>query len=341
MLARNVTSKGEGQLGPDGRRFAQKIENLRAGEYVLATDPTTGESGARKVTEVRTKTFVWTMVELKDSSGGKIQATDEHPFWVESEKRWVKAVDLKPTYRFPLVSSLWTRIGADSRDIKGGLLARMIKSSARYPGGPVGLCSCNTGSASGTFAQSLADHWARTSSHLPGISTSTSAASILSVATALRSGRTWRVASGFVSRRGRAATSDDERSLEESRVLHVSARRLRREDRRSAGLESATVLYLERGEEIVASPSWEQDLLDKQAGPICQAAILTDGEWIWPSSLADYVKTYHVELPAEFVEHMASRDWDVPELDEDALDEICDRYLGQRRQDGTRLNDAN
>lgn len=82
----------------DGSR--KKIEDLREGEYVLAQDPTTGESGARKVTEVRTKTSVRTMVELSDTSGGKIKATDEHPFWVESEKRWVTAIELKPTYRF-------------------------------------------------------------------------------------------------------------------------------------------------------------------------------------------------------------------------------------------------
>jgi hypothetical protein len=85
-------------LMADGSR--KKIENLRAGEYVLAKDPVTGRSGARKVTDVRTKISLRTMVELTDSSGGKVKATDEHPFWVESEKRWVKAVDLKPSYRF-------------------------------------------------------------------------------------------------------------------------------------------------------------------------------------------------------------------------------------------------
>jgi len=85
-------------LMADGSR--KKIEDVRAGDWVLAVDPTTGRSGARKVTEVRTKVSLRTMVELTDSSGGKIKATDEHPFWVESEKRWVKAVDLKPAYRF-------------------------------------------------------------------------------------------------------------------------------------------------------------------------------------------------------------------------------------------------
>ena len=85
-------------LMADGSR--KKIEDVRAGDWVLAKDPTTGKTGPRKVTEVRTKVSLRTMVELTDSSGGKIKATDEHPFWVESEKRWVNAIDLKPAYRF-------------------------------------------------------------------------------------------------------------------------------------------------------------------------------------------------------------------------------------------------
>ena len=231
----------------------KKIEDLRKGEFVLATDPTTGKSGARKVTQVRTKVSKRTMVEVSDSSGGKIKVTDEHPFWVESEKRWVNAIDLKPTYRFlaadnrpaeisgtrtwsgiekvhnfavdelhtyyvassqesapvlvhnedarksngnpcgptvfmtpddPVQKSIprqkslkgfgdyhdvWIHgnIDAVSPDydsaesnnntIKARSLARAIRASSNYPGGPVRLCSCNTGSARGSFAQHLAN----------------------------------------------------------------------------------------------------------------------------------------------------------------------------------------
>ncbi|NGY63642.1 hypothetical protein G7043_32460 [Lentzea sp. NEAU-D13] len=238
-------------LMADGSR--KKIEDLRKGEFVLATDPTTGKSGARKVTQVRTKVSKRTMVEVSDSSGGKIKVTDEHPFWVESEKRWVNAIDLKPTYRFlaadnrpaeisgtrtwsgiekvhnfavdelhtyyvassqesapvlvhnedarksngnpcgptvfmtpddPVQKSIprqkslkgfgdyhdvWIHgnIDAVSPDydsaesnnntIKARSLARAIRASSNYPGGPVRLCSCNTGSARGSFAQHLAN----------------------------------------------------------------------------------------------------------------------------------------------------------------------------------------
>ncbi|SDM08848.1 intein N-terminal splicing region [Lentzea albidocapillata subsp. violacea] len=231
----------------------KKIEDLRAGEYVLATDPTTGTSGPREVTEVRTKTSERVMVELTDTTGGKIKATDEHPFWVESEKRWVKAIDVKPTYRFltadnrsaevtgirtwsgiekvhnftvdglhtyyvassqeaapllvhnegskkpdgnpcgptvfmladdPVQKSIprqkslrgfedyhdvWIHgspggVAPDYDAAEGGTdlidhrtLSRMIQNSPNYPGGPVRLCSCNTGSVSGSFAQDLAN----------------------------------------------------------------------------------------------------------------------------------------------------------------------------------------
>ncbi|SER52083.1 intein N-terminal splicing region/RHS repeat-associated core domain-containing protein [Lentzea xinjiangensis] len=94
----NSFAPGTLVLMADGSR--KKIEDVRAGDRVLAKDPTTGKFGAREVTEVRSKVSERTMVELTDSSGGKIQATDEHPFWVESEKRWVKAADLRPSYRF-------------------------------------------------------------------------------------------------------------------------------------------------------------------------------------------------------------------------------------------------
>jgi hypothetical protein len=35
-----------------------------------------------------------------DSGTGSLVATDEHPFWVDSENKWVHAEDLKPGYTF-------------------------------------------------------------------------------------------------------------------------------------------------------------------------------------------------------------------------------------------------
>ncbi|RAS63639.1 hypothetical protein C8D87_10640 [Lentzea atacamensis] len=101
---------------------------------------------------------------------------------------------------------------------------------------------------------------------------------------------------------------------------------------RSAAPEwaSSAVRYLEQGQVFLASPGWENDLLDEQAGPIAQFALRTDGEWIWPNSLAYYVTNHHVELPAEFLDRMAAHDWVAPELDQDVVDEVCRRHRDQQ-----------
>ncbi|MFK0189460.1 hypothetical protein [Kitasatospora sp. NPDC090308] len=86
--------------------------------------------------------------------------------------------------------------------------------------------------------------------------------------------------------------------------------------------EPMAVGYLKQGAVIMASPGWVDDLLDDQAKNICQYATLTDGSWIWPSNLAYYVETYHVALPADFLNHMESHGWDAPEVSDEELDAI-------------------
>lgn len=70
-----------------------KIEDIKVGDTVWAYDFATGTSVERKVTELkRNFTHYWVDVQV---DGETIQATRGHPFWVESEKRWVEAADLK------------------------------------------------------------------------------------------------------------------------------------------------------------------------------------------------------------------------------------------------------
>ncbi|MFI9455914.1 polymorphic toxin-type HINT domain-containing protein [Amycolatopsis sp. NPDC052450] len=84
----------------DGSR--KPIKDVRVGDKVLAKDPTTGRSAVRVVTDARSHASQRTLVEVGVASGagrGSVVATDEHPFWVESEKRWSNAVDLKAGHR--------------------------------------------------------------------------------------------------------------------------------------------------------------------------------------------------------------------------------------------------
>ncbi|MEU4237739.1 hypothetical protein [Actinoplanes sp. NPDC026619] len=93
--------------------------------------------------------------------------------------------------------------------------------------------------------------------------------------------------------------------------------------------EPMAVRYLEQGMTVLVSPGWVDDLLDPQAKMICQYSTLTDGKWVWSSDLSYYLRAYHVALPDEFVAHMASRDWVVPELGEAELDAICEHLEKQ------------
>jgi hypothetical protein len=78
------------------------------GEKVLATDPETGEQGAREVQE----TFVHLddVVELT-VDGETITTTEDHPFWSVTAKEFVRADALKPGD---------VVLGADWRDLVVG-----------------------------------------------------------------------------------------------------------------------------------------------------------------------------------------------------------------------------
>ncbi|MDI5974642.1 TreTu family toxin [Amycolatopsis magusensis] len=110
------------------------IEQVELGDQVHAVDPISGESRARVVTAIIVGTGIKDLVELTvntdtgsaaravatdggdgkvtatagqrssvevglavrgESGAGAVVATDEHPFWVAAEKRWVNAVELK------------------------------------------------------------------------------------------------------------------------------------------------------------------------------------------------------------------------------------------------------
>ena len=72
----------------------KRIDEVKAGDQVFAVDPETGESGPRKVIETFIREGLKHLVEI-EIDGDKIIATDEHPFWLPDQKRWVPARDLR------------------------------------------------------------------------------------------------------------------------------------------------------------------------------------------------------------------------------------------------------
>ncbi len=75
---------------------AKPIRDVEVGDSVMAADPETGETGPRKVIDFIRHGGLHTMVAVHLADGSTIDATDRHPFWVESRRAWVDAIDLEP-----------------------------------------------------------------------------------------------------------------------------------------------------------------------------------------------------------------------------------------------------
>jgi RHS repeat-associated protein len=72
------------------------IKDVELGDKVMATDPETGKTVPRNVIDLIRHDGLHTMIAVRLSDGSTINATDLHPFWVESRKAWVDAIDLQP-----------------------------------------------------------------------------------------------------------------------------------------------------------------------------------------------------------------------------------------------------
>jgi hypothetical protein len=73
----------------------KRIDELKVGDEIFATDPDSGESGGREVLATLTNKGAKHLVEVQ-TGDGKIVATAQHPFWLPDEKRWADASELRP-----------------------------------------------------------------------------------------------------------------------------------------------------------------------------------------------------------------------------------------------------
>jgi len=102
--AAEETAVGESAIPKGGPCFAagtkvstpageEDIENIKAGDTVYAYDFGEGKVVEEPVEAIHQNfTYHWVEIEV---NGEVIRATRSHPFWVESEKRWYRAADLK------------------------------------------------------------------------------------------------------------------------------------------------------------------------------------------------------------------------------------------------------
>ncbi|HXM56152.1 MAG TPA: polymorphic toxin-type HINT domain-containing protein, partial [Candidatus Dormibacteraeota bacterium] len=111
----NSFAAGTMVLLADGRH--ERIEDVRPGDEVLATNPTTGRTEARPVTDVilgqGQKQLVAISVGGSGSGGtGTIVATDGHPFWLPDQHRWADARELRPGDELETASGTYVQVGA-------------------------------------------------------------------------------------------------------------------------------------------------------------------------------------------------------------------------------------
>ena len=74
------------------------ISEVEVGDLVLATDPETGRTEAREVTDLivgeGVKSMVAVTVDGPGPDDGVLMATAKHPFWDAADREWVDATDL-------------------------------------------------------------------------------------------------------------------------------------------------------------------------------------------------------------------------------------------------------
>jgi hypothetical protein len=80
-------------LMADGTR--RSIEQIEAGDLVTATDPTTGETGARTVTRTIHTPDDRNFTDVALADGSTLTSTTHHPYWSQNDQTWKNAGDLE------------------------------------------------------------------------------------------------------------------------------------------------------------------------------------------------------------------------------------------------------
>ncbi|MEU3984140.1 polymorphic toxin-type HINT domain-containing protein [Streptomyces sp. NPDC026672] len=97
---------------------SRPIEQIKPGDLVTATDPTTGETGPRTVTRTIHTPDDRNFTDVTLADGSTLTSTAHHPYWTENDRTWKNASDLKAgdTLRTPNNS---TAAIARTRDWQG------------------------------------------------------------------------------------------------------------------------------------------------------------------------------------------------------------------------------
>jgi hypothetical protein len=87
--------------------------------------------------------------------------------------------------------------------------------------------------------------------------------------------------------------------------------------------------YLRNGTSFASFTAIEPDPIDPSQPATEGVSLLTDGAWVWPSTLAVYVERHNVRVPVEFINHMRSRQWSPRQLSEARVSAIGDEIANR------------
>jgi hypothetical protein len=78
--------------------------------------------------------------------------------------------------------------------------------------------------------------------------------------------------------------------------------------------------YLENAPIVLAARGYDADELDSSRGSNVPMTFHTDGEWIWPGSVAYYLREHEIPPEPEFLIHIGERGFELPEVDDRTRD---------------------
>lgn len=78
--------------------------------------------------------------------------------------------------------------------------------------------------------------------------------------------------------------------------------------------------YLKAGSLVLFAHSYAEDAYYPEKPPAVPLTFATDGTWVWPGAVAYYLEQYEMPPEDEFLNHIRSRNYEPPEVSEEALE---------------------
>lgn len=89
--------------------------------------------------------------------------------------------------------------------------------------------------------------------------------------------------------------------------------------KRAAPNERDVVSYLRGGYVLLDATESATDVIAGETRITGSSSLISDGTWVWRLDLPYYVERYHLSLPGDFMAHLTSLNFVMPEIPESYL----------------------